>query len=286
MQTFVSFRTSKRDIGPERLARLLELHPGGKDGHSLFHLSLPEDDPITKSVLNEFGALGLTPCPDKGRKPDYSREVWLRRFRVFSEQEIAEADFLIMQPKSRIELTGRTAQGLITIPKYKLEGITRIGRTQSLTTWIILVSYTTRRALEKAGLSHMVFRPTQLLDFVERGSQELRPIPWDDHGEPWHQLQSDVSMPPVSAPTYTIYGNGQRVPPDSPTATFFKEDGYNDAVLYYEKASVHNLGPFDIALTHERLGGEDYRLPIVSQRFRECVMKLGLECTWRPIVFK
>lgn len=284
MQTFVHFRAFEHRLGAERVDRLIQLHPQGKKGRS-FQLRLSEDDPVAQSVLNELKVMGLTPWTDHTRSPDYSKEIAIQRYRVFSDTEIAEAKFLVAQPKSRIDVTGRSANGLITIPKYKLEGTTAIGRAQSLGTWIVLVSSTARRGLEKAGLSRMAFRPTQLLDFVRRGNQELGPIPWDDFGEPWHQLQSDVFMPWVCPPTYTVDAREQTVQLDSPAALFYKESGFDDFVLYYDRDEVELLGVFDIALTRERLGGEDDRLPIVSRKFRECCEQMGLKCTWRPIVF-
>jgi hypothetical protein len=88
-------------------------------------------------------------------------------------------------------------------------------------------------------------------------------------------LRSKVILPP---PLNLLLGeHGHPVEPNTEWWCWWDDGARDPVTLRYERAKMEALGPFDIAMTNERVGQTEqgaYRQCIVSQRFREVMTRL------------
>jgi hypothetical protein len=97
-------------------------------------------------------------------------------------------------------------------------------------------------------------------------------------GKPLWAVRSRVVMP---RPLNLLQGEqGNPVEPNTEWWCWWDDGGRDPAVLRYQRTEVEALGPFDIAMTFERVGQTEqgaYRQCIVTQRFREVMGKLKVK---------
>ena len=93
--------------------------------------------------------------------------------------------------------------------------------------------------------------------------------------KPLWALRSKVILPP---PLNLLLGeHGHPVEPNTEWWCWWDDGARDPVTLRYERAEMEALGPFDIAMTNERVGQTEqgaYRQCIVSQRFREVMTRL------------
>jgi hypothetical protein len=98
-------------------------------------------------------------------------------------------------------------------------------------------------------------------------------------------LGSEIELPRCLVPV--VDGSGHELadtgPRDEgPGGRYFDDHGYHPPELRFAKDEMKRLPPFDIAVTREYVGpamhtGACFRTCVVTQRFRECLEKLGVK---------
>lgn len=130
----------------------------------------------------------------------------------------------------------------------------------------LAVAETLHTQLAEASLEGLDLPP---VTFVPEDQKVIKPL--------W-ALKSSVILP---RPTNLLQGEkGNAVEPNTEWWCWWGDGGRDPAVLRYRRHEVEAVGPFDIAMTIERVGQTNqgaYRQCIVTQRFRETMTRLNVK---------
>jgi len=252
--------------------------PQGLD-EDRFECRLPWEDERVTLLLERLTAHGLKPS---GLRPSSPGDYHLAIERTYSRSDFESAAYLTFSSKTLLLNAIRDLDGVLRVKSDKIKS----GMDMASTTrpWIV-VSDRVKGLIEREGLIRASFREIRLdapgSGSVRRGRHDF----WE--------LTSDLILPPMAPPCKFIHARtGEEVAGDSDESFVFREGlgipgfFFLPPEPHYAEADLRSIGPFDLALTFERIsGGYLGGLPICSQRFHQfCVAnRLSQKMYWTPV---
>lgn len=216
----------------------------------------------------------------------------------YSKQEIAEAEYLRLLPFWTKEI------GYFGFQTEDEQYSTALDRRQKnkhqygslFPTEAIAFADPLKSQLEQQGLQHLRFEPiilaeTRLLDERQRlgpnAGIEIVSAPLHKILKPLWKLTSDLVLPRFLYPLLTE--NGAPFSGDLSKGCGY-DNGNSGLGLKYHRDEIKRLEPFDVAVTTERLGihkDHCFRCIIVSQKFRQTMIKLGIKAAeYEPVILE
>jgi len=272
------------DISEKAFDELLRIYPEGKK-YRAFNCTLPAHDPRLRAIQDLLAKSGLLPWLNRFQKhkPD---EYLMDKERIYEPEELNSAEYLELVPSIFTEGLFRDDQGRIMIDSRELQPSAKFASTKL--SWII-VPDRVKTLLEQSELHHVTFRPTALVG-GPLAKDHKEPIPWEIYGESWWELTSELVLPPLSRSVDLRDADGQPLPHGSDDFSngCHRRDGlYLHPELRYRKQELQAVEPFDAALTFEPFGNKgvplDWRVVVVSRRFREICLEQGWNTDWVPV---
>ncbi|MDB5290088.1 MAG: hypothetical protein JWL69_1329 [Phycisphaerales bacterium] len=157
----------------------------------------------------------------------------------------------------------------------------------TMPTWHV-VPDRVKKLIEHSDLGGVTFKPTLLLSGTYADA-DAQPIPWDSYGEPWWELDANLTMPPLSDSMMFTDSDGRVLKERDFSNGFHRKEGlYLHPELHYRALDLAKLPPFDLARTYEpfgnRRGYDRTDCPLVaSQRFYDFCEQHGLKTGWVPV---
>lgn len=242
------------------------------------HIHVSEDDPRwprVQEILKDYDLEWYPHFIDRRSFTD--REYVIRRERVYSREEICQAELLRLAGSQRkFAEFAPDRSGEVYVVELSQHLKSKIDFGCSYYHVSVLMSGRLKDALEAEGLTAVNFK---------EASYEKPPKP--DTKRLW-QFGSTVKMPACQTVRQDTHGNfvNDDGPPAGSLGYYWDDAGFQPAELVYNRAEVEQLPPFDIAMTREFVGEPfaPYREIIVTQRFREAMEKHGVKTAdWAPV---
>jgi len=264
--------------GEDVVQALSDIYPKGRDG-GRFECSLPWGNSMMMRLLEVLAAHGLKPtAPGPATPSDYHFAI----DRTYGRSDLQEAAYLTFSSKTLLYVVKRDEDGTLRLRTDRLKRGLDIG--SATQPWLV-VSDRVKDLIEGSDLLHAAFRQV-LIDRPADGATKRGAASF------W-ELTSNLILPPMAPPARFIHGRtGAEVPADSAEPFIFRE-GIDIPGYYflppepqYEEAALKSVGPFDLALTFEKIfGGDLGGVPICSQRFRQFCIDNALEqkMDWTPV---
>lgn len=247
---------------------------------TLFDLRLPEDDPRTVNVLRELENAGLRPWLDVFRPREKRQEYSIYRYREYDDRDHSCCNALRLEPQDEVSGVLRNESGLVRLGPRGLDSRIDIARTEGSA---IVVPDRVRGLLETRSLRGLRFCPTVLYDRRELERQSVR---WGskEFPEPWWELTSELTLPPMSPAVVKTTPKGDPVPRDFQGMLMLREPPFTGVEFHYLKSDLRRFGDFDLAQTFERFGTQpDDRWLVASKRFYEFCKANKIKCGWVPV---
>jgi len=264
---------SLEDLGFEEQRKI----PRGNPGRWVRVRALEKDPrwPLVWRILKDHGLEWFPHFIE--RRAFNDREYTIRRERVYSREEICQAELLRLagsQRKFAEFAPDRSGEVYVVELSQHLKSKIDFGCSHYHVS--VLMSGRLKDALEAEGLTAVNFK---------EASYEKPPKP--DTKRLW-QFGSTVKMPACQTVRQDTHGNfvNDDGPPAGSLGYYWDDAGFQPAELVYNRAEVEQLPPFDIAMTREFVGEPfaPYREIIVTQRFREAMEKHGVKTAdWAPV---
>ena len=287
MTEYARINIGKNDAGEEVFSQLLSLYPENKWNNTFIYYG-----PMVHSRTQEI--LNLLRLYD--RKPWDNTSVGIKNPRVnftfqiekkYNAKELSSFLFLEVRPLDDAHIfdSPRREDKLMRLLQGYLKEDVDIGFT--MPTWYVVPDHV-KRVLEEGRFAGIVFRPIHLLPGLAV-TAETPVVPWDQYGEPWWELDSDISLPPLSDSMTFTDMNGKILKNRDFSNGFHRRDGlYVHPELHYKAANLEVFGCFDLARTYEpfgnRKGYERSDCPLVaSQKFYQFCLKHRIKTNWVPV---
>lgn len=242
------------------------------------HIYVPEDDSRWSQVQKILKDYGLEWYPHFiDRRAFTDREYVIRRERVYSREEICQAELLRLAGSERkFAEFAPDRSGEVYVVEISQHLKNKIDFGCSYFHVSVLMSEKLSKALKAAKLAVVKFK---------EASYDKPPKP--DTKRLW-QFGSTVRMPACKTPRQDTHGGfvTEDGPPAGKLGYYWDDAGIQPAELVYSRADVEQLPHFDIAMTREFVGEPfaPYREIIVTQRFREAMEKHGVKTAqWAPV---
>ena len=258
MKVFRSVSVNSNVCPPDLYKEIVRLWPAGVR-HSTFHVEAQPGDVENARLVDQI----VTFCKQRGL--DQVRGAYsLRVAPVYEATDFEGAPLLWLVAQKKmfkgINSNIRDERGRIVLPATEARASIKIASVFP-EPWII-VSSSTRRTLESAGLIGMGFEEVA----IKGQSIHLAP-------EPFWEVRSTVTLPKML--------NSVINPPDLGLSQYTINDPYVEP--HYGQSEIQALGAFDIAHTLERGGRSDSQELIVSQRFYQYCLKHKIPLQVRPV---
>jgi hypothetical protein len=147
--------------------------------------------------------------------------------------------------------------------------------------WMV-VPERVRRIIEPAGMRHVTFRPTILVR--GKGRPEDPQVPWEKFGEPWWELSSDLTLPPLSPTVKVVAQDGRPFIGYEKQNLELREGHYMIPELHYLRREIEQCEPFDLGLSSEHLGKPPFQqMKVASQRLYRLFAEHKLKASWTPV---
>ena len=208
-----------------------------------------------------FGALGL-PAEDERvqilvdylTKVNFSREMYFER--VYEPEDYAQSEYFDIRPVDNFgSVSERSSSGDLVLYEAYVQGVDfgTDGRIAGLA-----VSNRIKNLMEEARLRRVNFRKT---DILADPRKHLKFAP----RQPYWEVLSDLILPPRGATSETGFLYGPE--------------------YHYTSQEFQDAGPFDLAQTHEYLGGNiaHGRNWVASKAFCDFCHAQKLPIVWRPV---
>lgn len=293
MRSIHTFYVYRHSLTPDALAVVTRRSAYYNKHTDEYSFSVVSGAPEHGVVLRSLSDSGLTDW-SRHAIPRLPTQYRLRVDRDYTEHDLNQYQYLRATTGRTWPGGWRGDDGMIPLPRTFFPK-------RQLREWayhtdeILLVTSLFRSCLEQGGLSHLQFRPTQVWSDTDTVLVDTKPVTfvprtppprclsWDEIGEePWWEMTSDLVLPRV-APSMPL-GSQEG---DSQERTFGVWVYNNNPVweLNYRDEDLKQVEPFDAALTFERWRGsrDENRFLIVSQRFRQAVLKHGLGMGFVPV---
>ncbi|TVQ33156.1 MAG: hypothetical protein EA376_03625 [Phycisphaeraceae bacterium] len=207
---------------------------------------------------------------------DKAREYFYELQRVYDDSDCDASECLEIVPPKPAKGLYRTdrQRGRIIIERPPPAPISYVYKQ----TWVI-VRDDVRRALESAGLRHLVFRST-------KKKYESFEYNLYDEEDTWWELRSDLVLPPLAPSMTLVHKDFTPFTGDFSRGCMRQEGWYVHPELHYSAEDLAKVEPFDLAHTYEMFGGlpNEYDRPLVaSQRFYQVCRQLGVKDCWVPV---
>lgn len=274
------------EVPVEVFEDICKLYPEGKETGRWFRSVLPADDPRSIAIIQRLKEAGYSPWTDKLRLPT-SREFTTSIEFEYDPSDWEASEWLSPRPDVFWEHSTLGPDGLIELQHWEVdpdapeEGIAKANDG-------LVVSSRIKNALETSGLGHIIFKPVAVIGDDE--SENRGRVPWDKFGfEPYWQIWSDYTLPPLSSACRFRDRDGKLVPHDqdcSINGFFLHTVADEEDVLRYRPEDMKKTEPFGLALTRERFGyGKDSCKPalIASHRLYQFCVEQKLKMYWVPV---
>lgn len=205
------------------------------------------------------------------------KEFVIRRERVYSREEICQAELLRLAGSSRkFADFAPDSSGEIYVVEVNQHLKNKIDFGRSYYHVSVLMSEKLKAALMADKLTAAKFQEASYDKPPKPGFKRL-----------W-QFGSTVRMPSCKTQRQDTHGNfvNDDGPPVGSLGYYWDDAGFQPAELVYSRAEIERLPRFDIAMTREFVGEPfaPYREIIVTQRFREAMEKHGIKTAeWAPV---
>lgn len=206
--------------------------------------------------------------------------IWLDR--KYSRRDLESSPLLAFDGARYIESYGRTQKDLF--PKFSARKLQKSTADVVFSDWPrLIVPNRVRRIIEPAGLQHVVFTPVAPVPGGKKWRDE-DVLPWSKVGDPWWEITSDFTMPPLSPSVDVIAQDGTPFVGYEEQLLGVREGIYRTPELHYLRRDLEDLTPFDLACTYEHFKKppRSQRL-IASQRFYQFFQKHNLKAKWTPV---
>lgn len=269
--------------GLELMDQLQNVYPEGRIRH-YFEMRLPSTDARIQEVLRILAESGWIPTrPDK--RWDQSREYLFRLHREYDSSDFASCDLLELRIPSKdwVEDAWRNKDGRIELPGPLKK---RLDFRKCNFSWYV-VPERAKRILEASDLKRIVFHET--IATTKSNGERLQLPNWSYFGNPWWELDSDFTMPPLSPKMQFENREGKPVNHGDYSNGFHRKDGqYSHPEFHYRESDLEGLDQFDLARTAEpfgnRQGYDPFDRPlIVSKRFYDFCVANNLKADWVPV---
>jgi hypothetical protein len=271
--------------------KLLNIHPEGASkaryqgvGDIIvtgWTLDLPIQDPRATEAIELLMREGWL----VGEQMKWKRElrgvtIWLDR--KYSRGDLESSPWLAFDGTRYIESYWRTAkEELIKVSAPRLRKSTA---DVVFGDWPgIIVPDRVRRIIEPAGFLHVDFRPVAPVRSSDR-FLDKDVVSWSKVGDPWWEITSDFTMPPLSPSVEIVAQDGSPFVGYENQWLGVREGLFRNPELHYRRQDIEQLLPFDLACTHEHFGKppRGQRL-IASQRFYQFFREHKLKAKWTPV---
>lgn len=272
----------------EKIDVLASIYPEGRTADCWFNMRLPSDDPRVNSVLRQLSSWELVPWADHFRPRNENCEYRFWHQRVYEDADLAEVLYLELHPpiEAHVHDSPRRTDGLLRLLQGYLNEQFDFATTDFPIGYIM--PDRVRRTLDRSFLVGLRCRPTLLLPGTY-ATADVEPIPWDRHGDPWSELDSDFTMPPLSDSMTFTDKDGKTLKERDFSNGFHRREGlYLHPELHYRAADLEKLEAFDLARTFEpfgnRKGYDRLDCPLIaSNRFYQFCVEHGLKTGWVPV---
>lgn len=285
MKEFARINIGVDEAGDRLFSDLLRQYPGNKWSRTFIYRG-PVDDERTRRILDVLNNSGRSPWRDTSRPMDEKGEFFLRVEREYDSQDFGDCLFLELHPDDESHVFDQPRRsGLAPLLKGSLNDQIDFAFTMPT---LYYVTSRVRRILEAGGLIGLKFSPTLLLPGLD-ALATTEPIPWETHGEPWWELDSDFTMPPLSDSMTFTDMDGKILRKRDFSNGFHRRDGlYMHPELHYRASDIEKLKQFDLARTYEpfgnRKGYDRFDCPLIaSKRFYDFCIQHGLKTQWVPV---
>jgi hypothetical protein len=131
-------------------------------------------------------------------------------------------------------------------------------------------------------MRHVTFRPTILVR--GKGRPEDPQVPWEKFGEPWWELSSDLTLPPLSPTVKVVAQDGRPFIGYEKQNLEIREGHYMYPELHYLRREIERCDPFDLGLSYEHLGKPPFQqMKVASQRLYRLFAEQKLKASWTPV---
>lgn len=239
---------------------------------------LEEDDPRIFEIQKALQDYEMTHYPHRFERRAFNdREYAIRRERVYSREEICQAELLrIAGSERKFAEFAPDHSGEVYVVEISQHLKNKIDFGCSYFHVGVLMSGRLKAALEAEGLAAVKFQEASFDKPPKTDTKRL-----------W-QFGSTVRMPACKTQRQDTHGAfvTEDGPPAGNLGYYWDDAGFQPAELVYSRADVEQLPRFDIAMTQEFVGEPfaPYREIIVTQRFREAMEKQGVKTAlWAPV---
>lgn len=269
----------RNEVGDDVFDALSRIFPEGVHGASQngFYAVLQANDARTSAILSILDNAGLRPWVSNGHMPVRGKDYILHYQRVYESADLLNYECIELCPlgEGRIEKgqARSITQSTTVIREPGRIEMCRIGPSSSFVT-----VQRARDALEAAGLQGLKFRPV---------IKQYNSIDYDlyDEDDTWWEIDTDIVLPPVSPSMTLLTRHHQPHPRDLSEGCYRREGFYLLPELYYRRADIERLAPFDVARTYEYFGAPTPfdRAMVVSRRFYEVCLEHNIRSHWIPV---
>ena len=247
----------RRQVAPDTYATITQICPEGDKG-TCFHFSFYENDERFARIKECLEKKG------EWKPSDFS---------IDCEREYESADFegafifeLCLTDGLR-DVTVRDGDGLLELhsdfwdepPEIGFAGMSGTAVTSRL-----------KVLIEKVGLQKLVFKPTKVIGGKAKDFQNF-----------YWELTTYVVMPKLSPVCRLVDFNGNNYI-DGLSERCIVKDGFTPAEMHYRASDLATMEPFDLARTHEPIGGQAGTF-VASRRFYDFCQSENLEIDWIPV---
>ncbi|MEM6503829.1 MAG: hypothetical protein AAF711_00025 [Planctomycetota bacterium] len=277
------------EVSPAMLPEIFDIYPDGRSSGYGFRSELDHADLRNEKLVECLKRSGFRRRKKQERflPREHFTEAHIRHY---DRADYASAVYLEFDPDffdENIQFSERDAEARLRLHRKSLRenkstDFARAGIKA------ILVPQRVKVVLEQADLHNLLFLPTIPVRGTGLAEECQTPVTWEQVGcDPWWELSSDLTLPPVSPGMDLRDRDGNRIPPGNSSNGCIPREGlFNKAELHYLRNDIKAIEPFDVALTFETFGMPGpYPRPsvVVSQRFYQVCIDHGLSGTWVPV---
>ncbi len=247
-----------------------------------WHCRVPLDDPRAQRVIRlllRHELIAGEPLQWKHTKPGLT----LFLSRRYSDDELEDAAFLQLTGVRHGETFGRSAgDGRSIANALSLKRL--VSATACTSFPSVLVREVVRQRIQESDLLGFEFMEVIPERRTGRKPGEREAISWESVCEPWWELRSSVTMPPLSPSVRILYPDPAWGPFDPRQIVGIHEGAFRGGELHYIKSDIEQMSPFDFAMTWEHVGAPPFgdRL-VVSHRVYQLFKQHRFKARWAPV---
>lgn len=278
--------------GPELFEALCAVNPEARQypeqpiKWQWFNSSLDQGDSRNNQLLLLLEKAGWQAHPKRGEKGPH--EFALTYIRQYEPPDFDDLRLIQITPKVNNEGLSRTINGWVRFDVgVNLQPFNHTADFADAFAYWIVVPDRVKRLIATERWSGLSIKPTVVRD-EDQNYPEGVVIPWEQfgNGEPWWEISSDATMPPLSSsmPMFDRFHKPLKDRGDFSKGVFIEHGLHRPIELHYCRAHINMMEPIDFALTFEGFGGGgDMPALIVSKRFYDFCERHNLTVDWVPV---